>query len=270
MVEQLIVPVDGSHESWNAFDVALALARACDGSIEVVEVVADPGDMTVALKTMKERIAETDTSGVQVGTSVEVTSSDVVSALAAVLERNEGATFVMGSHGRGRSAALLGSVASDLLRTTYGPMVVVGPEAQPSDFSGPVVVTVDGSELSESAVGLAAAWSIELGSEPWIVQVLEPDLVLPPDVAESVYISRVAHQLTSMSGRPVQAEVLHGRHPVEVVTKYAKSIGASLIVAGTHGRTGASRLTLGSTAAGFVKHGTCPVLLIRPPHFPAV
>jgi hypothetical protein len=28
-----------------------------------------------------------------------------------------------------------------------------------------------------------------------------------------------------------------------------------------------SRLVVGSTAAGFVRHVSCPVLLVRPPHF---
>lgn len=268
MVDQLIVPVDGSHESWNAFDVALSLARACGDRIEVVEVVADPVDMALALKTMRARVAETDTSGVEVATSVEVTRSDVVTALAAVQDRFESATFVIGSHGRGRSAALIGSVAGELLRTTFGPMVVVGPDSGPVDFTGPVVVTVDGSELSESAVALAAAWSIELGAELWIVQVLEPDLVLPADVAESAYTARLAQRLGSLTDHPVQTEVLHGRRPVAAVTDFARSIGASLIVAATHGRTGAPRLALGSTAAGFVRHAACPVLLVRPPHFP--
>ncbi|NND73724.1 MAG: universal stress protein [Ilumatobacter sp.] len=265
----MIVPVDGSHDSWKAFDVALALARAVDGQVEVVEIVSDQSDASLALKTMHERVAETDTTGIDVTTSVEVTGNDVVSALVAVFDRHEGSTFVMGSHGRGRSAALIGSVTDELLRTTYGPMVVVGPDAAVPDFTGPVVVTVDGSALSESAVSLAAAWSIELGSAVWIVQVLEPNLRLPPDVSEAVYTSRLAHRLTALTNRPVQTEVLHGRDPVDAVNTFAASVGASLIVAGTHGRTGAARLTMGSTVAGFVKHGPCPVLLIRPPHFPS-
>lgn len=269
MVDRLIVPVDGSHESWNAFDVALSLARACSGDIEVVEIVSDVGDAAHAIKTIDKRVAESDTAGVTVQTSVEATSTDVVTALAGMLDHSEGATFVMGSHGRGRSAALVGSVAQELLRTTYGPLVVVGPKSGVPDFSGPVVVTVDGSELSESAVALAAAWAIELGVVTWIVQVLDPDLQLPPDVSESVYTARVAHRMKAQTGREMQTEVLHGRHPAEMVTSFAASIGASLIVASTHGRTGAARLTLGSTAAGFVKHGSCPVLLTRPPHLPA-
>ena len=268
MADHLIVPVDGSHESWKAFDVALALATACDGRITVVEVVDDVADVAQAEQVMHARVAESGTSDIDVETIIELTKSGVAAALKAVLDRDEGAMFVMGSHGRGRSAALLGSITDDLLRTTYGPMIVVGPHAEVPDFSGPVLVTVDGSEVSESAVPLAAAWSIELGGAAWLVQVLDPDLVIPPDISENVYVSRVASRFEALSSRPVHTEVLHGRHPVDAITAFAASKHAALIVAATHGRTGASRLTMGSTAAGLVKRARCPVLLIRPPHFP--
>ena len=169
MADHLIVPVDGSHESWRAFDVALALAKVCNGRITVVEVVDGVADVSEAKDVMHSRVTETDLSGVDVATIVELTTSDIATALKALLDREEGAMFVMGSHGRGRSAALLGSITDELLRTTFGPMIVVGPHAEVPDFSGPILVTVDGSDVSESAVPLAAAWAIELGSPAWLV-----------------------------------------------------------------------------------------------------
>ena len=44
MVQHLIVPVDGSSQSWKAFDVALALAVRCDADIRVVHVAFEPHD----------------------------------------------------------------------------------------------------------------------------------------------------------------------------------------------------------------------------------
>lgn len=265
MVDHLIVPIDGSDSSWSAFDAAMNLARACNGHIDVVQVVTDASDDVAAHRMLRDRVAMRDTTGVEVSVSVERVSSDVVDGLAEFAERIPGSTFVMSSHGRGRSAAVLGSITEDLLRTTFGPIVVIGPSAQPTDFSGRIVVTVDGTDVSESAVPLAAAWAIELRSEVWIVEVLSPDLRLPPDVAETVYTSRLAHRMEALTGHDVQFEVLHG-DPVTAVTGYASSRDVSLIVAATHGRSGAARFTLGSTAAGFVKHATCPVMLLRPPH----
>ncbi|OWJ57207.1 universal stress protein [Paraburkholderia caledonica] len=41
--------------------------------------------------------------------------------------------------------------------------------------------------------------------------------------------------------------------------------GADLVVMGTHGRRGFRRMVLGSVAERFVRHTTCPVLLVREP-----
>jgi nucleotide-binding universal stress UspA family protein len=43
-------------------------------------------------------------------------------------------------------------------------------------------------------------------------------------------------------------------------------MGASLIVASSHGRSGLSRLAVGSVTSGFVRHATCPVMIVRLPH----
>jgi nucleotide-binding universal stress UspA family protein len=265
MVQHMIVPVDGSDESWRAVDVAVALGRRCDASVEIVEVVFDQLDTVDAEDRMTSRSAEHDGSGVTVTTSVVLAPESVSEAVAELIEQRPESTVVMASHGRGRSAALLGSVAEELLQRIYGPILVVGPHVVTGDFSGPIIVTVDGSDASESVLPLAAAWAIELGVEPWIVEVAEADVVMSSDVADSAYPARLARRLTADSGHTVQFEVLHGRVHDEIA-QFASARGASMIVASTHGRTGMSRFVIGSTAAAFVRHAPCPILLVRPPH----
>lgn len=53
--------------------------------------------------------------------------------------------------------------------------------------------------------------------------------------------------------------------PYEEVIRKAEETGASLIVLGTHGRTGIDHLIFGSTAERVVRSATCPVLTIRMP-----
>jgi nucleotide-binding universal stress UspA family protein len=268
MVQHMIVPVDGSDESWRAVDVAVALGRRCDASVEVVEVVFDQLDTVDAEERLATRSAEHADSGVAVTTSVILAPESVSQAVAELVEERPECTVVMASHGRGRSAALLGSVAEELLQQIYGPILVVGPHAAVSDFSGPIIVTVDGSDASEAALPLAAAWGIELGAEPWIVEVAEADVVMSADIADSAYPARLARRLSANSGHSVQFEVLHGRVHEEIA-QFASAREASMIVACTHGRTGMSRFVIGSTAAAFVRHAPCPILLVRPPHLPS-
>ncbi len=270
MVQHLIVPVDGSDASWGAFDLAVALARRCDASIDVIEVVFDDHDVADAEARLTERIEQHNTDGVAVTTLVRVGSESVAQAIGDEVEQHPEVTVVLASHGRGRSAALLGSVTEELLERIFGPVLVVGPHVDITDFDGPLIATVDGSDASESVLPLAAAWGIELGAEPWIVEVGESDVEMSDDVSESAYPARLARQLTKTSGHPVQFEVLHGEHVHDEVADFASSIHATLIVASTRGRTGLSRFVIGSTAAAIVRHAPCPVLLVRPPHLAPV
>lgn len=63
--------------------------------------------------------------------------------------------------------------------------------------------------------------------------------------------------------RIVAAEVYEGR-PANAIVEAAREKKASLIVTGTHGRTGLSRMVLGSVAERVVRHAPCDVLVVRP------
>lgn len=265
MVQHLIVPVDGSDASWRAADVAFALARRCDTDIEIIEVVFDDIEVAESAARLTDRLEQHDTDGLTVTTRPVVAANGIAEALEAQLTIQPDAVFVMSSHGRGRSAALLGSVAEELLQLTFGPLLVVGPHVAAGTFDGPIVVAVDGSAASESVLPLAAAWGIELGAEPWIVEATTAT-VAGGDVAGSAYPARLARTLARDSGHTVQFEVVHGRVVHDQIADFAGSLNASMIVASTHGRTGLARFVIGSTAAAIVRHAPCPVLLVRPPH----
>ena len=271
-MEHLIVPIDGSRAYWRAAEVAVALARKSDSRIDLVEVIPDPKETGAALSLLGDGITRLDAVDVDITPRVEVTGDSVAGALGTLLERSPEATIVMASHGRGRRAAVLGSVTEELLVSEFGPIVVVGPALADDDGhvghigSGPLIVTVDGSDMAESALPLAAAWSIELGVTPWVIEVLAPDTPTDEHRLESSYPSRLARGLRSASGHAVEFEVLHDKDVAGAVTNFAREMNASMIVAATHGRTGLARFTMGSTAADFVRHAPCPVLLTRPPH----
>ena len=54
-----------------------------------------------------------------------------------------------------------------------------------------------------------------------------------------------------------------GGHAAHSILKQAREWGADLIVMGTHGRRGLSRLVLGSDAEIVLRHATLPLLLVR-------
>jgi nucleotide-binding universal stress UspA family protein len=270
MFKRVIVTIDGSDFSWRALGPAATLANQCDAALEIFQVVTLPDDVGVAEHLIREQLSRspvTPETMAQAHVRVHVMGDTVASTIAAHAEATEAGIVVMSSVGRGRSAAVIGSIAEELLRSLFGPVMVVGPESaiDQTSFAGELVVPVDGSETSESSLGLAAAWGITLHARPWVVSVIEESSP-SGDIAESSYPARLARSLSEESHHDVEFEVLHGKQPDRAITDFAKSIGATLIVASTHGRTGLSRMTTGSVAMGIVRNAPCPVVLNRPPH----
>ena len=70
-----------------------------------------------------------------------------------------------------------------------------------------------------------------------------------------------AHSLNATVSVPVARTYDLGDNIVE----HARKVGASVIVIGTHGRTGVSRLFLGSVAERVVRQAHCHVYVARPP-----
>jgi len=63
----------------------------------------------------------------------------------------------------------------------------------------------------------------------------------------------------------VQYDAIPSAHPSIEICKVAKETGASLIVLGSHGRTGILRRLLGSVAEATVRHAPCSVFVVREP-----
>jgi nucleotide-binding universal stress UspA family protein len=270
MFQQLVVPIDGSAAAWHAVPVAARMAAAVDGKVEVVTVVDRLADITSAQSALREGIESLGPLAMEPMYQV-LASDSVARALADHLVSVSGGMIVMSSHGHGRSAAVLGSVTDELLRRTFGPIVVVGPHLSPDAgaLGGPYVVPLDGSTRAEAILPIVGAWSMEFHGMPWLVEVLDAIGPDTGDVFESAYVGRAAHDLQSLTGHEVQFETVHGDRPSRAIVDFADRMGAALLFVTTHGRSGLDRLRLGSVAAEVVRHATCPVVLHRPPELPA-
>jgi nucleotide-binding universal stress UspA family protein len=265
--KRIVVPTDESDYSWRAVATAEALARQWDAEIELLEVVSYAADVMRAEAITEQRLAAAPLS-VPFSVCARVLQRSVGATIADHVANVGGGLIVMSTFGRGRSEAILGSVALDVLRAMVGPVVAIGPKSKTdrTDHRGELIVPVDGSEFSETALPLAAAWATGLEARPWVVEVLDPEAHERfEDAVESSHATRLARNLTQQTHLDAQFEVLHSTHPGRAIAEFAASIDASLIVASTHGRTGFARLALGSVAMEMVRHASCPVVLQRPP-----
>ena len=128
----------------------------------------------------------------------------------------------------------------------------------------------DYSPASEAAFAFACSLAREYFSEILLLNVAEPVVVPLMDGAvfeiPSDDLSQQQKRLeTVFSLDPhvkVRREVALG-NPVDEIARVAAESKAAMIVMGTHGRSGFSRLLLGSVAEGVLRKVACPVLLVK-------
>ena len=137
-----------------------------------------------------------------------------------------------------------------------------------------ILVPLDGSSFAEEALPHARELAECGGAEIVLVRVDEPyepppGIFVPATAIPEVvrlsageYLEQLVSRLR-LAGIKVESAVLDGK-VADAILKYAREEGVDLIVMSTHGRTGISRLLMGSVAEQIVHGARCPVLLIRP------
>jgi nucleotide-binding universal stress UspA family protein len=135
-----------------------------------------------------------------------------------------------------------------------------------------ILYPTDFSNMSGPAFELASALARDYAADLLVLHVLAPSLVVAPNgvaiTGPSEETDRARDQLEAI--RPADPRVSVGHrlaegHPVEEIVKAAREAQADLIVMGTHGHTGVSRLLMGSVAEGVMRKAPCPVLTVKAP-----
>ena len=146
----------------------------------------------------------------------------------------------------------------------------------PPTHGAPVVVGVDGSPASETAIALAFDAAASRGCDLVAVHAWT-DTVIPygPGIGYAQALNWPA--LTEQAGT-VLADSLagwHEKYPAVTVRRVAArdrpasalldaARDAQLLVVGSRGRGGFTGLTLGSVSQALIHHAPCPVLITRP------
>lgn len=140
-----------------------------------------------------------------------------------------------------------------------------------------ILVPVDGSDTSMLSVAKAAGLAKAFGSEVTAVYVLDPypftgvgaDFAygqaqyLSAATAEANNALEAVKKLMTEAGVEVKTMVGEGHAIHEGIVRVADSVGADLIVMGSHGRRGLEKLVLGSVAQRVLSTARIPVLVVR-------
>jgi universal stress protein A len=136
-----------------------------------------------------------------------------------------------------------------------------------------VLVAVDGSEFAAHALNVASSLAVAVHGQIGLVHVIEPKFVsgetgIPADQQWALLRNDGKGLLktaaSAIPAHPNPWKFLREGTPWTEIVDSARKWPADLIVLGTHGRSGLTRLLFGSTAEGVMRHAPCPVVVVPP------
>jgi nucleotide-binding universal stress UspA family protein len=137
-----------------------------------------------------------------------------------------------------------------------------------------ILFATDFSSSSDAALPYALAIARAYDSQLYVAHVIRPDLfaLVPPEESLALQESTQRHAEEQMAGllisgrlRDVPHQVIVRQGPLwEVLSQIVEEHRVDLVVVGTHGRTGARKLLLGSAAEEIFRLAHCPVLTVGP------
>jgi universal stress protein A len=134
-----------------------------------------------------------------------------------------------------------------------------------------ILVATEFGEVSEAALTYGRALARSFGSDLHLLHVMD-DLFLravmsDPTTLVTAARRRLGDRLTADDRQALRARAVidTSGEPADAIVSYAQANGIGLIVMGTHGRTGAAHVLMGSVAERVVRTAPCPVLTVRHP-----
>ncbi|HEX5014558.1 MAG TPA: universal stress protein [Candidatus Limnocylindrales bacterium] len=292
---RILLAHDGSGGAAKAAELVGALAWPEGSVVRVVSVIEPTMVGLTAWAGVVDYSAEADA---QISEYYKGELADTVARLSSPTRRVESAVLrgrpataivddakafgadviVVGSRGRGGIRSLvLGSVSSEVVDHAPCPVLV----ARQSTLSA-VVLATDGSPPATLAQTLVSEWPIFEGVPVRVVSVADVPRPWDTGIAPTMYrqvveaytkdLDEAKRQSQEIAARTVEALRAAGREAVadarvgdaagEIIAAAVES-NAEMIVIGTRGHTGLTRLLLGSVARNVVHGSGASVLVVR-------
>jgi nucleotide-binding universal stress UspA family protein len=277
MLQNILVPLDGSPVGESALPYAVALAGRSGARLTLVRaahippLTIDKGTAQARALSEAEAYLRLHADELRARDYVVDTSAPYGASAADWIVEEAGLRhadlIVMGTHDRvGPDRWLHGSVAEAVVSRSPVPVLLIHAADgmrpfEHFDWRQPaLVVPLDGSELAEAALPVAIDLARSVNGRVILVSVLpEPGKLEPhPGGYLEAYVERLTRAAV-----PVESFIRTGE-PAAQIGLVAHEQNAAAVVMATHGRTGLVRTVLGSIAGQVVHCSPSPVLLVRP------
>lgn len=290
-INQILVPTDFSENAGHALSYAVEMAKRCSATIHLLHTPVIPTYLLMDLSyspgpeavtrilnesqtALDEQAKVLADAGVEHFTAIrEGTVHEVIRDYA----KEHGVDLVIvGTHGRtGVSKLMYGSVTERVIKTVHTPIIVIPPEggAMPSsiviafDFSGP---SKRAAEVARAIHGVfhgplhivhtyLDVWG-EYTDRGAVVGEAAEKRREALHLGLGEMLRTEAKELFSIDVQTIQTHLATG-DPAEGILRVAEDVGATLICAGTTGKSGIERLLIGSVARRLLHDSKVPLLL---------
>ena len=300
MFQKILVPLDGSELAEQALSPAVALSRAENSELIMLSVPVlkqmmvreragygflwpedslrySRRELTAYLQGLEEANAR---SGLSL--RAEIRDGDAAGVIVDTAMAENVDLIVMSTHGRsGLSRWVLGSVTEKVLRQAPCPVLVIRDK---KPFAH-MLIPIDGSQLSEFALGPGFEVSRRLGSHVTLFSVEQAEDIDPQFIAElertekglgqharddfyhrtETYLQNVALKYQPQIEQEIQIAPRSTAPVAQSILDFVEANDIDLVVMSTHGRTGLRRWVYGSVTEKVLRSAHCAMLIVRPP-----
>jgi len=287
MYSKILIPLDGSKTAEMVLPYARFLAGRFKIPIELLAVI-DIAEIAAHMSAERARFLDTmiddgerHSTAYLRGVASTFQGADVkctvekARAADAIIERGEADTamlIAMATHGRsGLNRFLLGSIAEKVLRGTVNPLLLVrATEEAKSNGEATlksIIVPLDGSELAESVIPMAAGLAKKLGLKVVLFRsyhiIDNAEMIAGVRDEANEYLEKQVAEVKKLGVEKASFVTKEGFAADEIIALGGTTPGG-LIAMCSHGRSGVKRWVLGSVAETVVRHSAGPVLITRP------
>lgn len=260
---KILLTVDGSPFAERALDIAIDLAqqRRCDLTLLRVLVKGEREQAEAYLNGLKERAEAHHITAQALLLEGDPTEK--------ILEQSESHDLlVMTSHGHSQfDQLILGSVTEKVSRRAKCPVFVLRDRQLRLRDIRKVMVPLDGSEFSESALAEAQNFCQGTGASLLLARVDEAvgvEIGLVSRDEESRLMDGYLQGVKDSINTDIEVEVVHDfGSAARSLLKLVDREGVDLVVMCSHGRGGFNRWVSGSVAENVLRASLAPVMIVR-------
>ncbi|MEW6679194.1 MAG: universal stress protein [Pseudomonadota bacterium] len=268
-IARVLVATDGSEYSAGAIRTALAVAGHCGASVTGMSVALyNPEYSTLvpnlgeeAEKRAREALVSFTEAVGDGAQTLTVEAADPAQGIVEGTRQVDADVVVMGRRGkRGLARMMVGDATAKVIGHADC-AVLVCPRAARL-WEKRILLATDGSAHSEAAAGTAGHLAKRFNLPVTVVSVITSSHSAARRAEAEKAVNAKVERMRAQ-GVTVEGLIEEGR-PDEAIVKAAEDVGADLIIMGSHGRTGLTKILLGSVAERVIGQAHCPVLVVKP------